>query len=103
MNLDRQIELLEPGPETISDVGGREYGDPTVHRVYAHKSARAGSTGIIYSTTYVYEPTRYTIRYAGFSHMTVKWGLVDEGKEHKIESIYEPRGTRRQWLVIEVR
>ena len=103
MNLDRQIDLYEPGAETRDEIGSITRGPDTVHRVYANKSARAGSTGIAYDTAYVYEPTRFTIRYSGFSHMTPKWGLVEDGESYKIESIYEPKGTRRQWLVIEVR
>ena len=101
MRLDRQIVLFEPDQvdESFGNTVVRTYIE---HTVYANKNARAGRITPIYQGREIIEPVRYTIRYSGFGHITVKWYLEDEGKRYSIQSIYEPANTRRQFLVLVV-
>ena len=100
MRFDRIIELHEPGPQIQDDDGSVSRGPATVHTEWAHRRAQSGYTRLAIDTLVTEFPVQYTIRAEGLEDMDSSWWIVDEGKEYKIESFYEPGFGRDQFLVI---
>ena len=100
MQLNRIIELHEPGPEIRGETGSITYGPSTVHTAWAHRIDQAGHTGIAFDTLVSEFPVKYTIRAEGMEELTTRWTVVEDGKTYRIESFFESTRGRGQYLVL---
>ena len=101
MNLDRRINLYQPGRTPRGSDGSRLRASPTVYRIFAKRQARQGSEGIVQDTRVEEQRVIYTIRFSKLAaRINTTWWIQDNNIEYRIESAYESHIGRRQFLTL---
>ena len=100
MRLNRWITIVESGPRVQSADGSTRRGERSRRMVKANRRAQPGFERIAVDTLVAEYPVQYTVRYSGLENIDNSWWVEEDGKEYRIESIYEPPIGRRRFLVL---